>query len=48
MEGSQLWLLIAFMVFTIALMGGLSVLIAKYMKKRQQIEEDQEETPGSV
>ena len=42
MEGSQLWLLIAFMVFTIALMGGLSVLIAKYMKRRDEMKNERE------
>lgn len=43
MADGQLWLLIAFMVFTLALMGGLTVLIAKYMKRRHQIDEDSEQ-----
>lgn len=36
----QLWLLISFMVFTFVVMGGMSYVFAKWMKRHKQMEEN--------
>jgi|GEM_PF-745122 hypothetical protein len=40
MNEGQLPLLISFMVFTIAFMGGIGVVCGKYMKQRSDMHED--------
>jgi len=42
MNEGQLPLLISFMVFTIAFMGGLSVLCSKYIKQRAELDQNQD------
>ena len=43
MGEGQLPLLIAFMVFVLAVMGGLAVLFSKYMKRRSEMPDSKDE-----
>jgi len=40
MGDGQLPLLVAFMVFVIVLMGGLSILFSKYIKRRSKMDDE--------
>ena len=40
MIDGQLWLLVAFMVFTIIFAGALGVLCSKWMKRRSEMDPD--------
>ncbi len=43
MGEGQLPLLIAFMIFVLAVMGGLAVLFSKYMKNRSEMSDTRED-----